>query len=402
MLYFCRSTVLQMKPNVIPESQQMSQNPDSTAIILQPVIVVPDSIEIKVERPAIQLLKEEPPAPKREQSEVQTVVETPNVTEDELVITYDGPDTLESVLIADWQNSGFTSALWSSNINEDVCTLPFDYFYDAIGEKNSASDTKSDLYAAVEDSHQTEVDSSVLAKKAEKTIETLEIHKTIPVNAKEHSEPLLEQNWFLVLIVTLVAIAGFIRFKWYKYISDVFSAVLFKNVAGKLQSTNSGIQKVASIWLEFLFYANFAVLFFESMRLSGNTFFQLSGWKLLLPLFGFLIVIFTLKFIVYRFVGWVFGIQVATAGYLYQSSVMSKAFGLILLPLVVIFPFLEPEARHWIPRIGFSVFVLLYVIQVGRGIVANLRGGLSGYYIFLYLCALEILPLSILIKVLFY
>lgn len=392
-----------MKPNVIPESQQMSQSPDSTAIILQPAIDVPENIEIKVERPTIQLLQEEEPRTRtREKPEVQTVVESQDAGEAESSIDYDGPDTLDFVLITDWQNSGFTSALWSSNLNGDTSTLPFDYFSDAPGEQHSSAQTQANIDAVIKDSHQTVVDSSVIAEKASNTIETVEIQKTIRVKAKEDQEPLLGQNWFLVLIVGLVALTGFIRFKWYKYISDVFSAVLFKNVAGKLQSTNSGIQKVASFWLEFLFYSNFALLFFESMRLSGNTFFQLSGWKLLLPLFGFLIVIFTLKFIVYRFIGWVFGIQVATAEYLYQSSVMSKAFGLILLPLVVIFPFLEPEARHWIPRIGFSVFVLLYVIQVGRGIVANLRGGLSGYYIFLYLCALEILPLSILIKVLFY
>ncbi|WP_291855771.1 DUF4271 domain-containing protein [Marinilabilia sp.] len=394
-----------MKPNAIPESQEISQNNDTTALILQPVIDVPESIEIKVERPAIQLLKEEEPQERRRQESVeQVMVETPEtpVPEAEPDMVYEGPDGLESVLIAEWQSSGYTSDLWSSNFNAEISILPLDYFSDGFGKSNSVSEKQADFAGTFEDSLQAVVDSSVFVEKAVKTIETVEIQDPIPVNVKEHQEPLLGQNWFLVLIVSLVALTGFIRFKWYKYISDVFSAVLFKNVAGKLQSTNSGVQKVASFWLEFLFYANFALLFFESMRQSGHTFFQLSGWKLLVPLFGFLIVIFTLKFIVYRFIGWVFGVQEATAEYLFQSSIMSKAFGLILLPLVVIFPFLEPEARHWIPRIGFSVFVILYVIQVGRGFVANLRGGLSGYYIFLYLCALEILPLSILIKVLFY
>ncbi|WP_157202430.1 DUF4271 domain-containing protein [Marinilabilia salmonicolor] len=394
-----------MMPNKIPVFQQDFQNEDSTVILSQPSIDVPERIELKVERPSIQLLQEEEaPAPKRKVRAEQPITSAENESLEDAgpQMVYTGPDTLDAVLLTDWQASGFTGHLWFSESYNSICLVPSDYFQNEPGD--------GDLDMNVPKAHNNGegagpspvADSSVIVQKALNKLETSEIQDPIPVNVHHRKEPLLGQNWFMVLIVVLVALTGVIRFKWHKYLSDVFSAVFFKNIAGKLQNGSGGSQAVASFGLEVLFYANFSLLFFESLRLSGRTFFDLSGWKLLLPLFGFLIVIFTLKFIVYRFVGWVFRVQEATSTYLFQSSVMSKAFGLVLMPLVVVFPFLEPEARHWIPSIGFSIFILLYVVQVGRGIVANLRGGLSGYYIFLYLCALEILPLSILIKVLFY
>jgi hypothetical protein len=397
-----------MSTKEIPENELLLQDADSTAIILQPVIDVPEKIELKVERPSIQRLQVEDTVEQEHARQVAPSVareaevlemETEDLSED----LYEGPDTLDFVLISQWQSSGFSSALWTSEQNDSVCFLPADYYSGA--SEATDSGPGGQIVSNIRgkgDLNKSKTDSLDLAEKAVESIETVEIPDPEPMSGQWNLKPLLGQDWFLVVIIGLVTLTGFLRFKWHKYLSDVFSAVLFTNVAGKLQNTTGGSQKTASFWLEFLFYTNFALLFFEFLRLSERTFFYLTDWKLLLTLLGFLVVIFTLKFIVYRFVGWVFGVQASTKEYLFQSSVMSKAFGLILLPLVVVFPFLEPEARHWIPRIGFSVFILLYVIQIGRGIGANFRNALSGYYIFLYLCALEILPLSILYKVLFY
>ncbi len=391
----------------IPETELLPQNVDSTAIILQPAIDVPDKIELKVESPEIQLLQVEDtlvqePVRQIDQADVRQSVEIEEEVEEVSEDLFEGPDTLDYILIADWENSAFTASLWTSTENDLVSSLPFDYFSKNFEESVFGQGTEKVFADNRADSISREQkDSLELAEKAVETIETIKIPDPGTIDGSSSLKPLLGQDWFLVVILGLVTLGGLLRFKWHKYLSDVFSAILFTNVAGKLQNTTGGSQKVASLGLGFLFYANFSLLFFESMRLSDHTFFHLAGWRLLLSLLGFLVVIFTLKFNVYHFVGWVFGVESPTKEYLFQSSVMSKAFGLVLLPLVVIFPFLEPETRHWIPRIGFSVFILLYVMQLGRGIGANFRNTLSGYYIFLYLCALEILPLSILYKVLF-
>ncbi len=395
-----------MSTKEIPENEFGSQIIDSAATILQPVIDVPDKIELKVERPKIQILREEDslgrePASQVEQSTLKETVESNEQMQQNLEIVFDDPDTLDYMLIDQWKESGFSSSLWTSEENDSVSLIPLNYFSDREGfssDQENERDYPDNQRGSLSNEKK---DSLELAEKALETFETVEIPDPGTSTGSSSHKSLLGQDWFLMVILGLVTLAGFLRFKWHKYLSDVFSAVLFSNVAGKLQNQTNGSTKMASFWLVFLFYSSFSLLLFESMRLSDRTFFHLEGWKLLLALMGFLIVIFTLKFIVYQFVGWVFRVQAATKEYLFQSSIMSKAYGLILLPLVVVFPFLESEVRHWVPQIGFSVFIILYVMQIGRGIGTNFRNSLSGYYIILYLCALEILPLSILYKVLF-
>lgn len=240
-------------------------------------------------------------------------------------------------------------------------------------------------------------------EKATDRVEEIRINDPDLVTQTNYEDPLLSQDWFLVVVVALVGLTGLIRFRWRRYLSDVFSVVLFPNVANKLQATHyKGLRRAPSIWMGFLFYAAFSVFLFETMYVSQHSLFGWEGGQLLFGLFAFLVVIFTARSVAYRFVGWIFRVGKPTSEYLFHSYLMARAFGVMLMPLVALSPFLEPEIRVWVPKIGLGLFVLLYVMLIGRGIRLNLRGTLSGYYIILYLCALEILPLSVLYRVLFH
>jgi hypothetical protein len=232
-------------------------------------------------------------------------------------------------------------------------------------------------------------------------IESFEISDSTLLKQRDFDKPLLENNWFMIILIALVALMGLIRLKWSKYLSDLFVSIAFSNVVSKIREMGTASRRTASFLLGFMFYANLSLLLFENMRIHQKGLFDFTGWKQLLFLFAFLFAIFSAKVVVYRIIGWIFRIQNATSEYLYQSSLMSKAFGIIILPLVVLFPFLESEVQPWIPRIGLVIFIFLYALQIWKGIKTNLKNALSGYYIILYLCALEILPLSVLYIMLF-
>jgi hypothetical protein len=112
-------------------------------------------------------------------------------------------------------------------------------------------------------------------------------------------------------------------------------------------------------------------------------------------------VLLTAQLITYRLVGKIFDTSDAISRYLSSASATSKAFAVILLPIIVLFPFSEPPLQEALIKTGLGLFIALYLIQLTHGIRTNFSNLLSGYYIILYLCALEILPLAILYKVLF-
>jgi len=400
MLYFCKSILLRMSTKAHPANISLSQDQDTTLQISPVPVDVPQKIEIKVERPGIKQQLEVPEDTVSQTEEtkielqpreevVQQVSEEPAGPQTDPSL----PDTLDHVLIADWINPGCWESLWTSVANDSTCRISLSYFDQTRDEATAKADTK-----------QVEAENTIApGEKAADRVEEVRINDSDLVTKTNYEVPLQSQDWFLVVVVSLVGLTGLIRFRWPRYLSDVFSVVLFPNVANKLQATHyKGSRLAPSIWLGFLFYLSFSVFLFESMYVYQNSLFGWEGWRLLLGLLGFLVVIFTARSIAYRFVGWVFRVEKPTSEYLFHSYLMARAFGVMLMPLIALFPFLEPEVREWVPKVGFGLFILLYLLLIGRGIRLNLRGALSGYYIILYLCALEILPLSVLYQVLFH
>jgi hypothetical protein len=73
------------------------------------------------------------------------------------------------------------------------------------------------------------------------------------------------------------------------------------------------------------------------------------------------------------------------------SAVILTAFVLLMNFTL----FLPPE-HYIIP--GFAVFIFMYIIRVIRLILIFLNEGVSIFYLILYLCALEFLPVAISLK----
>ncbi len=109
----------------------------------------------------------------------------------------------------------------------------------------------------------------------------------------------------------------------------------------------------------------------------------------------FLIILsfYILKLLFVRFLAWVFNTRRASTIYLENIFVFNQFVGVVLLPLVfhnAFSPSSEMIYAMWIIVIGANAY------KVIRGsFIANNVSGFSAYYLFLYLCAVELMPLLI-------
>ncbi|MGQ1947399.1 DUF4271 domain-containing protein [Geofilum sp. OHC36d9] len=210
----------------------------------------------------------------------------------------------------------------------------------------------------------------------------------------------LHNDWFFGLLVLSVVLLGWIRLRSSRYITDLMHAILYPDFTGKL-SRNNISNSQPSFLLYLLFYFNSSVLIYEITTRLNQPFLGLQGALILPVAFVFLFTIMTMKALVYRLSGKIFNTSDAVNAYLAQSSAMSKAFAIFLTPFILLIPFTEGITLNVLIKTALTLFIFLYLIQTIRGIRNNLVSLLSGYYIILYLCALEIVPLSLLYKVLF-
>jgi hypothetical protein len=84
----------------------------------------------------------------------------------------------------------------------------------------------------------------------------------------------------------------------------------------------------------------------------------------------------------------------------YNSTVFiyNRMVGLVLLPIISVVPFINTQFAPWLLYAGIVALIALYFFRIFRGIQIGIKNRLSIFYLILYLCALEILPLLVLYK----
>ena len=156
-----------------------------------------------------------------------------------------------------------------------------------------------------------------------------------------------------------------------------------------------------SFVLSVMFFINTGLFIFEALVFFKETIFAQKGFFLLLIVWGILIGYDVIKGLLYRITGFVFETATITGEYLFNATILSKVYAILLLPIISIIPFVNPWMVLNLIKVGAGMFIVLYIWQLFRGMRMFFQNTFSVFYMFLYFCALEILPLEFLYKILF-
>jgi hypothetical protein len=219
-------------------------------------------------------------------------------------------------------------------------------------------------------------------------VEIFEIHKP---NSKDS---------LFYLILAILFYFALIRVFFEKYFNNLMT--LFFRVSLRQQQIREQVLQTPqpSLLLNILFvisaglYACF--LFHYSQMGAGIRF-----WVLYLDCMFLLGAIYLVKFLVLKFIGWVFSISRATDIYIFIVFLVNKMLGIFLLPFLIVITFSGPEMREVFITISLAMIFVLWFYRVlasYRPVRNEIK--LTPFYFFLYLCAFEIAPLLLIYKVL--
>ncbi len=112
-----------------------------------------------------------------------------------------------------------------------------------------------------------------------------------------------------------------------------------------------------------------------------------------------LIGIYFTKIASLRILGHIFKAEKEAAEYGHSVTVFTNLLGLCMLPVVICLAFMDQVSALIFIYAGAVIIVGFLCVRIARGIAIGLNSPrVSRFYLFLYLCALEILPFVILLK----
>ena len=221
---------------------------------------------------------------------------------------------------------------------------------------------------------------------------------TVALLEKERN-PQGKDELFYVL-VGLVALIAFTKAVFPKYFVNMFSLFFqttYRQKQAVEQLTNN---KVSSILLNVVFIGCLST--YVSLILNYKGLVHISFWLLLAYSLIAITSIYLFKFIFLNFIGWIFNASEALESYTFVVFLSNKIIAIILLPFVFLIAFNEGEIARicLLVTYGLLGLALLYRYFVVMGTLRNeLR--FHALHFFLYLCAVEILPLLLIYKAVF-
>ena len=205
------------------------------------------------------------------------------------------------------------------------------------------------------------------------------------------------QDWVLGLVLILWMLFASVRVGFTKYLEQLFMSLVNISAATRLFRQRGYKTMVGAIRLDFIFHLILPLSVFQIAGFFKIDFPGIPGilffFILLLIINGFLFI----KILLYRVAGSISMLKEQTEESVFNIKLYYKALGLFLLPVVTLHAIIAET--NFITIWVMAAFVaIMYIVNVVRTIYLGNRKDISIFYLILYLCTLEILPLLLIFK----
>ena len=205
-------------------------------------------------------------------------------------------------------------------------------------------------------------------------------------------------DWFLIPILINLILLAFIRYNYKGYILQVLISSVNYTTSSKLYRENKNAKQRSGFLLTIIFLISATVFLFQLIKyFLPNS----SDYNTLLIL-GFLFVCIILLILFNKLINLIIGIlfvqQDISAEYNHNIDFFNQTAGLILFPvtILIIYSSIPATAIYF----GIFSFAAIFILRIIRLFKININKQINIFYMFLYLCGVEIIPIIYLMKTL--
>ncbi|WDF56232.1 DUF4271 domain-containing protein [Mucilaginibacter sp. KACC 22063] len=204
----------------------------------------------------------------------------------------------------------------------------------------------------------------------------------------------------IIIIIALITYSALLNRAVSKDIFNVMQAFYDKRILSQLSKEDALLSSWSFVGMFLLFGLTFG-LFLYQVSAFYEIFYAISGIRLFLFLTLLIIILFAVKLLILRFIGFVFNIGKVVGEYITTLYLTYFNIAFVFLPVSVCFSLLAAKYIPYMLTVALLIAAIIFIWQYLRSsisIISNFQ--FPKFYLFIYLCALEICPILILLKAL--
>ncbi len=204
-------------------------------------------------------------------------------------------------------------------------------------------------------------------------------------------------NWTIILIIILFAILAAIRSASENYVVQLFQSLFDRKSATKLFKEKVSTLMSVTFRLDTFFILTTGSFIYQLadhfIGFDDNERFLYLG-LCIVALFLYI----NLKYSLYLLSGAIFDTKDETREYIFHAKTGNRIMAIILFPIVLSLFIAQGEFAEFLVFFGLGIVAIMLVIKTLRSMLLIAQKVFSFYYLILYLCTLEILPLLLMGK----
>lgn len=206
-----------------------------------------------------------------------------------------------------------------------------------------------------------------------------------------------DKDFLFYLILILIFLFGFVNNVFPQYFSKLFKQFSQSSLR-MIQYREQLLQNsLGSLIINICFILSFSLM--STLLIFNRHLLTLSFWEGFFYINLFFTFLYVGKYISLQIAGYVFNSKELVNTYIFVVFMINKVLGVLLVPFILVLAFAKPIFHPY--AIGgaalITVLLILYRYLFSLTSVRN-KLHISSFHFFLYLCAFEILPLTILYK----
>jgi hypothetical protein len=222
--------------------------------------------------------------------------------------------------------------------------------------------------------------------------------KSKGLSLPSHEINRINTDWLTVLLLLVLILFATVRTSYSKYLVNLIQSLFNYSTSFRMFREKNYSALHAAFRLEVYYYITFSVFLFQSINYF-HIHFRYSNFMLYLFCFGAVLAYFLLKKLAYFLLGSVFEGTNETSEYLFNMDNYNRVTGIFLFPIITLVTFYPREDPTLPMFLGGGIVLIFYILLLQRGIAILLKKQFSIFYLFLYLCSLEFLPLLLIYKI---
>ena len=207
-----------------------------------------------------------------------------------------------------------------------------------------------------------------------------------------------EPTWYFIYLFILLGIYAWINIYYGNVITQIFQSSTNFRAANRMFKNTGQLQNQLDLILYLYYFLSMGFLLYFLEQKVQIFPYDLRGGLLLLFNIAILAGIFFGRVVIHTVAGLLFRSKKIVREYLYNMFVFSKLMGLAVLPLTFLLVYTRGVLHQALFWISILLILGILILRLIRGLQFSYKKEVLIFYMFLYLCALEIAPLVLLYR----